>query len=64
MSARFDEKGWSRGTSFSAVSGSSTMSRIFERMNSDAVSLARRSSAMSRNVACRKRNPPCSHAAS
>ena len=41
MSVRFDPKGWSRGTSFSAVSGSSTISRIFERTNSAAVSFAR-----------------------
>ena len=44
MQGRLDVNGWSTGTSFSATSGSLTISRILSRMNSDAVSLARRSS--------------------
>ena len=40
MGGRFVPYGWSRGQSFSATSGSVTIPRIFERMNSAAVSLA------------------------
>ena len=64
MSGRFDVNGWSTGTSFSATSGSCTISRILLRMNSDAVSLARRSSAMSLNVESMNLKPPSCHAAS